>query len=158
LASAPCQKASEETPPTRKKNQMTAQGGTLVPERQNVAAGIGLMLLGFFMFSANDALGKWLAATYTPGQILLLRSAFALVVLLPFVLKAGIRSLVEVERPWLHVLRVIFSTVETFLFYWAVSVLPLADAMTYYLAGPIYVTVLAALMLRERVGWRRRRR
>jgi drug/metabolite transporter (DMT)-like permease len=33
--------------------------------------------------------------------------------------------------------------------------LPLADAMTYYLAGPIYVTVIAALILRERVGWRR---
>ena len=27
--------------------------------------------------------------------------------------------------------------------------------MTYYLAGPIYVTLLAALFLGEKVGWRR---
>jgi len=68
---------------------MTAKNGSLAPERQNVAAGIGLMLVGFFLFSANDALGKWLAATYTPGQILLFRSALGLVVLAPFIARAG---------------------------------------------------------------------
>jgi drug/metabolite transporter (DMT)-like permease len=40
-------------------------------------------------------------------------------------------------------------------FYAAVAVLPLADAVTYYLAGPIYVTLIAALFLGEKVGWRR---
>ena len=40
-------------------------------------------------------------------------------------------------------------------FYIAVSALPLADTMTYYLASPIFVTVLAALLLGEQVGWRR---
>jgi drug/metabolite transporter (DMT)-like permease len=134
---------------------MTAEGGTPSPERQNIAAGIGLMLFGFLMFSANDALGKWLAATYAPGQILLVRSIAALVVLSPFIAKVGIRSVLRVERPWLHIFRVCCSTAETFFFYWAVSVLPLADAMTYYLAGPIYVTVLATLVLKEPVGWRR---
>jgi drug/metabolite transporter (DMT)-like permease len=123
--------------------------------RQNVALGIGLMLLGFLMFSANDALGKWLAGTYSPGQILLFRSAFALVVLAPIVAKAGFGSLFALERPWLQAFRLLCATVETFLFYWAVSVLPLADAMTYYLAGPIYVTMMAALVLGEPVRWRR---
>jgi drug/metabolite transporter (DMT)-like permease len=134
---------------------MTAKNGSLAPERQNVAAGIGLMLVGFFLFSANDALGKWLAATYTPGQILLFRSALGLVVLAPFIARAGLSAVFAVERPWLHVLRVFCATVEVYFFYWAVSVLPLADAMTYYLASPIYVTVLASLVLKERVGWRR---
>jgi drug/metabolite transporter (DMT)-like permease len=133
---------------------MTARPAA-APEAQNIAGGIGLMFFGFLMFSANDALGKWLAATYGPGQILLFRSIFALAILSPLIYRAGIRSIVAVERPWLHLLRVACSTAETFLFYWAVSVLPLADAMTYYLAGPIYVTVLAALLLKEKVGWRR---
>ncbi len=124
-------------------------------DEQNIPAGIGLMLFGFFLFSANDALGKWMAATYTPGQILLFRSATAMVVLVPFVLRAGVGSLFALERPWLHALRLMFATTEVFFFYWAVSGLPLADTMTYYLASPIYVTVLAALLLKERVGWRR---
>jgi drug/metabolite transporter (DMT)-like permease len=133
---------------------------TIIPSasaeiRQNIPAGIGLMLLGFLLFSANDALGKWMAATYSPGQILLFRSIAALLVLSPFIWRAGARSLLVLEQPWLHVLRLAFATMEVFFFYWAVSGLPLADTMTYYLAGPIYVTVLAALVLKEQVGWRR---
>ena len=41
------------------------------------------------------------------------------------------------------------------MFFWAVSYLPLADTVTFYLAGPIYVTALSVVLLREPVGWRR---
>jgi drug/metabolite transporter (DMT)-like permease len=126
-----------------------------IEERQNTPLGIALMLLGFLMFSANDALGKWLAATYSPGQILLFRSIAALLVLTPFFVRSGLVAVFAIEHRWLHVLRIIFATAEVFCFYWAVSGLPLADTMTYYLAGPIYVTLLAALVLKEHVGWRR---
>ena len=40
-----------------------------------------------------------------------------------------------------------FSTLEVVCFYWAVAYLPLADVMAFYLAGPIYVAGLAALLL-----------
>jgi len=33
--------------------------------------------------------------------------------------------------------------------------MPLADVMTFYLAGPIYVTAVSPWLLGERVGWRR---
>lgn len=33
--------------------------------------------------------------------------------------------------------------------------MPLADVITYYLASPIFVTAAAAIVLHERVGWRR---
>ncbi|CAN5304243.1 DMT family transporter [soil metagenome] len=130
----------------------TAGAGEL---KQNVPLGIALMLLGFLMFSANDALGKWLAETYSPFQILMVRSIAAGAILSPFILRAGIASMFALEQRGLHVLRIFFATAEVFCFYSAVSGLPLADCLTYYLAGPIYVTVLAALVLKERVGWRR---
>jgi drug/metabolite transporter (DMT)-like permease len=76
-------------------------------------------------------------------------------VLIPFVLRSGLRPLFTLEQPWLQILRLVFATTEVLFFYWAVSGLPLADTITYYLAGPIYVTVLAAVLLKERVGWRR---
>ena len=38
-------------------------------------AGIGLMVLSVFMFSFGDALGKLIVATYSVGQLLLLRGA-----------------------------------------------------------------------------------
>ncbi|HET7717377.1 MAG TPA: DMT family transporter [Bauldia sp.] len=123
--------------------------------RENIAAGIGLMVLGMFIFSVNDALGKWLAATYTVAQILLFRSFAASIVLVPVLGASGLRRAMWMPRPWLECLRVFLATAETMCFYAAVSVLPLADAVTYYLAGPIYVTLIAALFLGERVGWRR---
>jgi drug/metabolite transporter (DMT)-like permease len=138
----------------RKKGIMTVRGEPL-GEAQNIPAGIGLMALGFFLFSLNDALGKYLAGTYSPGQILLFRSMFALAILAPFVMRVGYRTLFTLEQPGLQAFRLACATIDTFLFYWAVSVLPLADAMTYYLAGPIYVTVMAALFLGETVRWRR---
>ena len=50
-------------------------------------AGIALMTAGIFLFAVNDALGKWLVATYTVGQVLLIRSLAALAMLAP--LKIG---------------------------------------------------------------------
>ena len=77
-------------------------------------------------------------------------------ILVPFILRAGVGSLFALERPWLQIAAAAPSR------RWRSSSstgrsrgLPLADTMTYYLAGPIYVTVLAALFLRSTVGWRR---
>lgn len=118
-------------------------------------AGILLMLGGILLFAVNDVMGKWLVATYTVGQLLLIRSIAALVVLAPFIRREGVSAFRDAPRPGLQILRVVFSTLEVAGFYWAVSYLPLADVMTYYLAGPIYVTAISALFLGEKVGWRR---
>ena len=133
----------------------TSMRGTAPEEGQNAAAGIGLMMLGIFSFSLNDALGKWLAEQYPASQVLLFRSIAALIVLLPIVARQGFRQIVAPVRPRLQLIRAVLAAVETGMFYVAVAYLPLADTMTYYLAGPIYVTLLAAIFLREQVGWRR---
>ena len=97
---------------------------------------------------------KWLVATYSVGQLLLIRSATTLILLAPFIWWAGRDAFVSAPRPGLQVLRIVLSTLEVAMFFWAVGNLPLADAVTFYLAGPIYVTAISALFL-ERVGWRR---
>ncbi|ALA17469.1 MULTISPECIES: DMT family transporter [Chelatococcus] len=121
----------------------------------NALLGISLMMLGIFMFSVNDVLGKWLVATFTVAQVLLIRSFAALLVLAPFVWREGLGNILTLPKPGLQLARVVFATLEVVFFYWAVIGLPLADVVTYYLAGPIYVTALSALFLREKVGWRR---
>ena len=124
-------------------------------QSRSTLAGIGLMLTGVFLFSFNDAVGKWLVATYSVGQLLLIRSATTLILLAPFIWWAGRDAFVSAPRPGLQVLRIVLSTLEVAMFFWAVGNLPLADAVTFYLAGPIYVTAISALFLGERVGWRR---
>jgi drug/metabolite transporter (DMT)-like permease len=123
-------------------------------ERSARLAGIGLMLLSIFMFSFGDAMGKFIVATYSVGQLLWLRACAALIVLLPSIWRQR-AVFTRLERPWLQLLRVTLSTLEVAAFFLATVYLPLADVVTYYLACPIFVTALSAIVLRERVGWRR---
>jgi drug/metabolite transporter (DMT)-like permease len=113
------------------------------------------MLAGIAMFSVNDALGKWLLLDYSVGELLLIRSAAALAVLAPFLRNTGVTAFITAPRPALQIVRIVLSSLEVAMFFWAVSYLQLADAVTFYLAGPIYVTALSVLLLGEKVGWRR---
>ena len=119
-----------------------------------IGLGIAMMLLGDFLFAVNDIVGKWLVATYAAGQVLLVRSIAPLIVLLPFVTRDGGRSLFVLERPRLQLARVVTATAELLFFYTAVAYLPLADVMTFYLAGPIYVAAVSPWLLGERVDRR----
>ena len=141
---------------------MTAQTTTVAAKAMSAAdtavanrrLGILIALLGMLMFALNDVMGKWLVATYSVGQVLLMRSAAALVVLAPLLWRNRTR-LFPIERPWLQLARVAAASLEVFAFYYAVITLPLADAMTYWLAAPIYVAAASPWLLGERVGaWR----
>ncbi len=121
----------------------------------SAALGIAVMLFGIFLFALNDTIGKWLVATYSVGQVLLIRSLAALVILAPFVWRAGFTTLFRIEQPKVQATRVAFSTGEVYCFYMAVTYLPLADVMTFWMAAPIYVAALSPFLLGERVGWRR---
>jgi drug/metabolite transporter (DMT)-like permease len=134
---------------------MTATPNNLATTRPAALAGIGLMLLGVFLFSCNDALGKWLLGTYSVGQMLFIRSVAAMLVLIPFIWRAGAAPFAAAPRPRLQIVRVLLSTLEVVMFFVAVSYLPLADTVAFYLAAPIFVTALSALFLGEQVGWRR---
>jgi drug/metabolite transporter (DMT)-like permease len=123
----------------------------MTPSNQN-RLGIGLMCLGILLFALNDVMGKWLMATYSVGQVLLLRSAAALLILAPFIAKEGIGTILNAPRPGLQLARVFFGTVETACFYWAVTTLPLVSVMTFYLSAPLYVAAVAPFLLKERLS------
>jgi len=127
---------------------------TASDERSARLAGIGLMLVGVGLFSFGDALGKALVAAYPVSELLLLRAAVPLAIMLALVWRHR-ATLPRLERPWLQLLRMVLSTTEVAAFFVAVVYLPLADVITYYLACPIFVTALSAMVLREKVGWRR---
>src|SRR6201982_3358007 len=133
---------------------LLAKISTRTDERSARLAGIGLMLLAVFMFSFGDATGKFIVATYSVGQLMWLPGCAALLLLAPIIWRQR-RQFTKLERPRLQLLRVILSTREGAAFCLAPVYLQLADVITYYLACPIFVTALSAIVLRERVGWRR---
>jgi drug/metabolite transporter (DMT)-like permease len=123
-------------------------------DRSTHLAGILLMLTAVAMFAFGDALGKYIVATYSVGQLMLLRSCAAFALIGPSIWRrrAEFRCL---DRPWLQLLRVVLSTLEIAAFFLATVYLPLADVVTYYQATPIFVTALSGLVLGEQIGWRR---
>jgi drug/metabolite transporter (DMT)-like permease len=123
-------------------------------DRSARLAGIALMVLAIFMFSFGDAMGKFLVGTYSVGQLLFLRACAALLLMSPLIWRQR-HDFFHLERPWLQLLRVTLSTLDVAGFFLASVYLPLADVITYYLAGPIFVTAMSAIFLGEKVGWRR---
>jgi drug/metabolite transporter (DMT)-like permease len=123
--------------------------------RDTATLGILAMLLAVLMFSLNDVMGKWLASTYLVGQLLLLRGIAALTVLSIFIARVGWRVILDVSRPGVMAIRMVLTAVEVAGFYYAVKSMPLADAITFWMAAPIYVAALSPVLLGEKVGWRR---
>lgn len=131
------------------------RAGKAVANGNLVLAGMLLMLFGDFLFSLNDAMGKWLVASFSVGQVLVIRSFGAFLILAPMIARQDKAALFRLEQPSLQLLRVVMATVDVALFYAAVTYLPLADVMTFYMAGPIYVAAISHFFLGERIGWRR---
>ena len=95
------------------------------------------------------ALGEWLVKGYGVGQLMMLRLIGAARQ------DADILSLrvklIDPRHGWLQVLRIFFSAVDTFAFYDATRIMPLADVMTFDMATPLIVTALSAPLLGEKV-------
>lgn len=114
-------------------------------------AGIALYSLGVFFFAVNDALGKWLIADYSAGQLMAMRSIGAAAVLAVMLWRSG-TSLRVSGQYRLHAFRILCSAGDTFAFYYATRALPLADVMAFYMAAPLIIVALSGLLLGERVG------
>ncbi|WP_392890026.1 DMT family transporter [Pseudomonas migulae] len=116
--------------------------------------GIGLCTLGYAFLALQDAAIKWLVADYSVVSILFWRSLVVVVACL----LAGRLRLVQRARHSpsrrLLVMRGLLSIVAWVLYYTAARDLTLAEMTTLYFSAPIMVTVLAAVILKERAsGW-----
>jgi drug/metabolite transporter (DMT)-like permease len=117
-----------------------------------VTLGILLKLAATLIFSMMYVLIR-LAGDVPVGEVVFFRGFFALVPTVLFAIHAGQPlAAVKTAHPWLHLRRSIAGTVGMFLNFYAVTRLPLADVTAFSFVMPIFATVLAALLLGEKVG------
>lgn len=83
-----------------------------------------------------------------------LRSGFGLLFMLPVILRYG-RAAVRFERPGLHLVRGASSAAGTIMWFWAVALLPIAEAVALNFTAPLFTTILAVVVLHEVVRARR---
>src|SRR5689334_15078863 len=80
--------------------------------RSAALAGIGFMLMATFLFALNSAVGKWLVATYSIGEYMVLRAGLTLLLLSPLIWRAGRSAFANAPKPGLQVVRVVLSSLE----------------------------------------------
>jgi drug/metabolite transporter (DMT)-like permease len=117
--------------------------------------GSGLMIAAMLILPFNDAIAKHLSAQYPVVEIVWARFAFHFAILLPIVwLRHGPAAL-KTEQIATQIVRSGFMLLTVLLFFFAISTIPLADAMALLLTAPILVTALSPVLLGEHVGVRR---
>ena len=110
------------------------------------------VVIAMAMITTNDAIVKHITEVFTVGQIMFLRGA---VICVLFVLVMRVRKQPVFSRHTFHrwnLLRGVFELCATLTFLTGLSLLPIAVASTLGFASPIFLVILAALVLKEDVG------
>lgn len=113
------------------------------------------MLVSALAFTAMASSIKFLAERdYSESQMLFFRCAAGVLLLMPPMLHSGL-GVWKTTRPWSMAQRCIASAIGVLLGYYALGNLPLATAQSLSFARPLFVVLLAIVLLREKVGfWR----
>ena len=111
-----------------------------------------LMSLGIALLTANDAASKFLVQTHPVGQVIGLRQAATLLVLIPYVMFFSRWSALRVVNWPGQIVRGTLFLIGSIFIVWSLGELPLATAITMLFASPIFMVVLSAPLLGERIG------
>lgn len=119
---------------------------------------IGQAMLWMMLSAASGGLMNVLirvaAAELDPIEIVFFRNLFALAVMLPFMLRVG-RDGLRTTKIGFYMLRAAVAFVSMITWFIGIAAVPLATATALNFTAPLFATVLAALVLRERVRARR---
>jgi len=114
-----------------------------------------LMVLGILLITANDAATKHLVQTYPVGQVIGLRQAATLMVLLPYVMLFSHWSQLRMVDVQGQLARGVLFIIGSALIVWSLAELPLATAITMLFLSPVFMVLLSMPMLKERIGHHR---
>lgn len=116
--------------------------------------GIALMFLSTFFFAAMHGVIRYLTDFMHPFEAAFFRNVFGLLFVLPWFIRYGLQPL-QTSHFSLHAFRSMVNVVAMLCFFYAISITPLAEVTALGFAAPIFATVLAAIVLGERVRLRR---
>lgn len=118
------------------------------PTRAATLRGMAWMALAGLLFCVLNTIGRHLAQQLDPFQTQFLRYLAGLAVLLPFMLRTGLRAWKPHDlkgQGW----RGLVHTAGLLLWFWALPHVPLADMTAIGFTGPIFIMAGAVLFLGE---------
>jgi drug/metabolite transporter (DMT)-like permease len=145
----PAQPTEPEKAPSLPARLMAAAGRIPLPVQ-----GALLMTGAALGFSIMNALIRAGSLELPAIQIVFFRNAFALAFMLPWLARAGVAGL-HTQRLGFHALRATIGLIAMTCWFYSVTLLPLAQAVSLNYTVPLFATVGAALVLGETVRARR---
>ena len=112
-------------------------------------------LLGWMFLPVMDGFAKYLSADLPILQITWARYFFTVVFTLPIMFFFFKKQLVWSDKPKLQILRGLILLSANICFFYAISIISLAKALTLAFIAPLIVTAFSPLLLGEKVGLRR---
>lgn len=119
--------------------------------RSNLRAAL-IVLLSFFLFSGSDALVKMLAIKFIAPQVTFMSTIVALVALFATTAATGRMKALIPRHPALAITRGVLLAADALLIHYAFAVLPLAEAYLLAFLAPVFVAILAFVLLGERLS------
>ena len=116
---------------------------------------IVLNLSAWVMLPIMDGFAKYLSSTLPVLQITWSRYFFTVVIVLPIMLIFFRKNLTWTEKPKLQLIRGLILFCANILFFYSISIISLAKALTLAFIAPLIVTALSPVLLGEKVGFRR---
>lgn len=118
--------------------------------------GVLYLLLAMAVFVVNDMTVKMAAASMPPGQMMLVRSLFAVPMVFALIVASGETKQLRYLFSRLVLFRALFEMLVAVMFISALAHLPLADITAILQATPIFLTLIVAVFGIERInarGW-----
>jgi len=112
------------------------------------------VIAGVFIFSLHDVIVKWISGDYPVHEIILIRSCFALIPILFIARMEGGLHLLRTSHFGAHVIRSILFFGAYICFYLSLAALSLAETISLFYSGPIFITILSVVFLGEKVKFR----
>jgi drug/metabolite transporter (DMT)-like permease len=109
------------------------------------------MLGAIFSFTAMAIAGRELSASFDTFEIMLYRSAIALVIVLVLIYTTGTYRQIGIGAWRTHLVRNVFHFTGQNLWFYAVTVIPLVKVFALEFTSPLWVILLSPFFLGERL-------
>jgi len=121
-----------------------------IEKTKNALNGIMWFVLASFFSAVVSTLVKILMQKYTTFQVTSIHCLIAVLFFVPFIFKDNFK-LVKTKKFNLHLIRGIFTTLVSILWFYSLKKAPLPEAISLKFATPIFITFLAIIFLKEKV-------
>ncbi len=134
---------------------MTTQSTTKTAQEDRTTFAVAMVLTGVAIIATTDLATKWISSDLSIWQLLFMRSAFGLILLLPLLITLKQLRIIKPLNFKRVVIRSLLMSLSYLAFFTALAAIPVALVAGGFFSSPLFMVLLSWLMLNEKIGkWR----